>query len=175
MKKHLKSSVALLLLFIAVTARFSFAGDIAVPDGWRTPAGAEVEEEWRDYSPNRYLEVKADFNGDGAIDAARILVRPDGSEMALFAFICGKDGSCKEHLLASVKGAKASRRMGIDRVHKGLYKTACGKVYRECKENETPEVEIKNDSIDLFDFTGGNSYFYWDEGKKAFERVWMSD
>ena len=175
MKKHLKSSVALLLLFIAVTARFSFAGDVAVPDGWRMPAGAEVEDEWRDYNASRYLEVKADFDGDGAIDAARIFVRPDGSELSLFAYMCDRDGNCKEHLLASVKGAKAIRHMGIDRVYRGLYKTACGKVYRECREGETPEIEIKKDSIDFFENTGGNSYFYWDEGKKAFNRVWMSD
>lgn len=175
MIKLLRYSLLLAVMFAVLASGVSFAGDIAPPDGWRDPAATEVEDEWRDYNASRYLEVKADFDGDGAFDAARIFVRPDGSELALFAYMCDRDGNCEEHLLASVKGAKAIRHMGIDRVYRGLYKTACGKVYRECREGETPEIEIKIDSIDFFENTGGNSYFYWDEGKKAFNRVWMSD
>jgi len=175
MKKHLKGFVAFILLFIAVTVMPSFALDIPVPEGWRTPTGAEVEAEWRDFSASRYLEVKADFNGDKVTDAARIMYRPDGSEMALFAYICDKDGGCTQYQLTSVKGAREVRRMGIDRAGRGKYKTACGKLYRECKEGEEPEIEITNDAIDLFDSNKGNSYFYWDEWKKDFNRVWMSD
>lgn len=175
MIKNFIRSVALIVLFIAVMTGVSLAEDIQIPQGWRMPAGDEIEDGWRDYSGNRYLEVKGDFNGDGAADAARIFVRPDGSEAGLFVFICDRDRKCKEHLLASAKGAKAVRRMGIDRVCRGLYKTACGKGYRECGKDEVPEIEIKNDSIDLFENEGAYSYFYWDGESNDFKRVWISD
>ena len=167
--------ILLAVLFAAVTTSVSFAGDFPAPEGWRPYAAGEVEDEWRDFSPTRYLEVKGDFDGNGAADGAKLFVRPDGSEVGLFVFMCEKDGACKEHLLAGLKGPRVLRRAGVDLVHRGRYSTACGKAYRECKEGETPEIEIRNDSIDLFESTGGNSYFYWDEAKKAFERVWMSD
>lgn len=175
MIKILKKSFLLMVLSALALSGVSVAEEITAPQGWRAAVKDEVDDGWRDFSPVRYLEATGDFNGDGVTDEARIFVRPDGSEAGLFAFICDRDRNCKKHLLLSVKGAKAIRRMGINREPRGQYKTACGKGYRECKEDETPEIEIRNDSIDLFENEGAYSYFYWDEESNGFKRVWISD
>lgn len=175
MIRILKKSAPLIVLSVIAMAGISFAEDFPAPQGWRTPAKDETDDGWRDVSGNRYLDVKGDFNGDGVPDAARILVSPDGGEVGLFAFIGRKDNTFEGLLLEKVSSPKAIRRMGIDGVHRDLYKTACGKGYRECKKDETPEIEIKNDSIDLFANEGAYSYFYWDEDNKNFKKVWISD
>ena len=49
--------------------------------GWREPTWEESNQPWRDADSRRYLRADGDFNGDGKMDSARLLVRNDGSKL----------------------------------------------------------------------------------------------
>jgi len=66
---------------------------LQIPGGWRHPLPNEVDQRWWDDSLHRFLHVTADFNGDGVIDEASLLVRGEGLRVALFAQVSGGDAS----------------------------------------------------------------------------------
>lgn len=118
---------------------------------------------------------KGDFNGDGIIDEAKLLVRKDGSGFGVFAFIYQKDHSFKIYQLDEMKDVKLIQAMGIKKVSPGTYKTACGKGYWDCQKDEVPEITIKNEIIDYFKTESANSFFYLDIKTNVFKRIWISD
>jgi len=65
--------------------------------------------------------------------------------------------------------------MGISLWEPGQYKTACGKGYWECKDDETQILKLKTPGINFFAFESANSIFYWNSRKNEFKRIWMSD
>lgn len=144
-----------------------------IPDGWRTPTREESNQDWRNDKPDRYLSIKADFNGDGITDEAKLLMENNGSRMALFAFISQGNG-IKSFQLDSLDSEYIAS-MGISIVGKGKYKTACGKGYFNCKPGEPEEIRITLPSIDFFKTESANSYFYWDTKTKQFKKIWISD
>lgn len=149
--------------------------ELSLPIGWRAPNIEEINDVWRKSDVERYLLIKSDFNGDAVIDTAMILVRNDGSEIGLFAFVSQMDKTFKSYLLAETKDIRLIHAMGIRKVSSGLYKTACGKGYWVCGNGEVPEISIQHDSIDYFKIESANSYFYWDQKTEAFKKIWISD
>lgn len=145
------------------------------PPEWESIASDKLKDSWRDESKSRFTQVKCDFNGDGIIDEARLLVRKDGSGFALFAMVSQKDSSLKTYLLDEIRNLNLIQAMGIKKVLPGTYKTACGKGYWDCQKNEAPEIHLKNEAIDYFKIESANSFFYWDIKADAFKRVWTSD
>jgi len=148
---------------------------VTFPHGWRLPTSTEIDDDWRKKDIDRYMIVKGDFNGDGVIDEARVLVRENGSGLGLFSFVSQKDHTVKAYLLDELKGVNSIHTMGIMKVSPGLYKTACGKGYWECNKGEVPEISLQHDAIDYFKTESANSYFYWDIQAKIFKRIWISD
>lgn len=163
------------VIFVIVTLPSCHKDNMSFPQGWRVPVSSEINDDWRKKNIDRYLLVKGDFNGDGAIDEARILVREDGSGLSLFAFVSQENHTVKAYLLDEMKGSGSIHAMGIKKVSSGLYKTACGKGYWACGNDEVPEISIQHDAIDYFKTESANSYFYWDAQTKAFKRIWISD
>jgi len=160
---------ALLLLLSACVDKFE------LPEGWRTPNNVELEDRWRNVDNNKYIKIWGDFNGDGTIDEARLLVRNNPSSLGLFAFVSQPNHSYKSYFLDEMKGNIAIHAMGIRIVASGIYKTACGKGYWKCSNGETPEIVIKNEAIDYFKTESANSFFYWDSATNKFNRIWISD
>jgi hypothetical protein len=78
--------IIILVLLIAVLGCVRTA---PLPEGWRAPTAKEVNQDWRNNEQHRYVIVKADFNGDGIEDEARLLVK----EKALpgFKWVNGAD------------------------------------------------------------------------------------
>jgi hypothetical protein len=143
--------------------------------GWRLPTDEELKEVWRNENDDRYTIARGDFNGDGIIDEARLLVRIDGSGFGIFARLCPKNHSCKIYQLDEIKDPNIVFAMGIKKEPPGVYKTACGKNYFDCQKNEPSEINIKNESINYFKIESFNSLFYWDEESNSFKRIWISD
>lgn len=50
-----------------------------------------------------------------------------------------------------------------------------GKGYWGCKEDEVPEIKIESDAIEFFKYESASSFFYWDDEKSEFKRIWISD
>ena len=165
---------ALSILALVLLDASSSADPPALPHGWRIPSSAETNDDWRNQDSNRYLVVKADFNGDGIPDQARLLIHDGNSQVALFAFVSQKDRSFKTYSLDE-KNAAYLKVLGITKVPPGRYTTACGKGYAECRGGEQPEVVLGHHAIDYFKVEGPHSYFYWDSTAIVFKVVGISD
>lgn len=172
----MKDTIKYLFIVIAVlTASTScYSGDIPLPDGWRIPNAIETKEEWRSKDSNRYILVKADFNGDGVVDQARLLIRVRDSALGLFAFLSQKGDSYKAYLLDEIKDTVYIKVMGINIALPGRYTTACGKGAYECVD-DPPEIQLENAAIDYFKFDSANMYIYWDKAAQNFKRVGIND
>jgi hypothetical protein len=162
-------------IVLLTSATSVFAKNIELPSGWRAPIASELNEEWRSKDPNKYALVQGDFNGDGVEDQAMLLVSKQRHALGLFVFLSQKNQTFKKFLVDLIKDATQLQAMGIARVPPGRFKTACGKGYWKCKNKEAPEVSIQHEAIDYFKEESGNSYFYWDEQRKIFKRIWISD
>jgi hypothetical protein len=72
-----------IVAFVLVTPLALLAQDIL---GWRVPRQSELADNlgWRKEDPNLYLGAKADFDGDGKEDQARLLINDKENKMGLF-------------------------------------------------------------------------------------------
>lgn len=157
-----------------ITNNACIPNDIHLPQGWRIPTSSETKEEWRNKDSNRYLSVKANFNGDGVMDQARLLIRIKDSALGLFAFVSQKDGTYKTYLLDEIKDTDYIKVMGITIAPPGKYITACGKGAYECID-DPPEIYLQNYAIDYFKFDSANMYFFWDQATQRFKSVGIND
>jgi hypothetical protein len=167
-----KLSIGCAFLLITLPAS---AENMQLPSGWRTPTSAELNDNWRNKGADKYVIARGDFNGDGVIDQAMLLVSRRGQGLGLFVFLSQKDNTFKPYSIDVIKDVSFVRAMGIARILPGRYKTACGKGYWDCKKGEAPEISIEHDAIDYFKTESANSYFYWNKQAQAFKRVWISD
>ncbi len=78
-------------------------------------------------------------------------------------------------LLETIKGKRMIETFGIELTKPGTYETACGKGYWECKKGEPEKLRLERPGIDFFKYESANSYFIWNDGKKKFDRIWISD
>ena len=145
------------------------------PPGWKIASIINYNSEDLSYSNNiapSYLSE--DFNGDGKIDNAFILINKRKNTFGLFVKLGHMDSMIKLEEY-KIDGSNYKINMGISVVKPGKYLTACGKGYWDCKPDELPEIEIIYSSIDFFYYESANSYFYWDNKKNKFNRIWISD
>ncbi|MDR0274183.1 MAG: hypothetical protein LBI48_02365 [Burkholderiaceae bacterium] len=163
----------MVIIFLSILTACSNNGFML--QGWRSPTDEELKGAWRNESDNRYTMVKGDFNGDGVIDEARLLVRTDGSGFGIFVRLRQRNHLCEIYQLDETKDPKNILAMGIKNVSPGIYKTACGEKYFDCQKNEFPEIYIKNEAIGYFKFESAKSLFYWDDPSNGFKRIWTSD
>jgi hypothetical protein len=142
---------------------------------WRTPTMADLGDgsEWRKEKAELYLIARADFDGDGVEDMARLLINDKEDKIGLFVTFESRKNS-PQLLLESINDKKVIKNIGIRIAPPDRYKTTCGKGYRPCKTDEPLEIQINYPAIDLFQYEGGNSFFIWD-GKDNFTRIRMSD
>jgi hypothetical protein len=174
MKRFLKLSGVLLSWFMAST--FCLSTEPILPSGWRTPLTDEVQDEWRNQDSNRYLSIRADFNGDGLVDDARLLVCDEKNKLGVFAFMLQKTGTYKTVLLADdINANRYVMAMGISLIEPGTYKTACGKHIVPCGKGELEEISLKYDGINYFKEGSASRYFYWDSSIQSFQKAWIDD
>jgi hypothetical protein len=168
MKRRFYAILFLLIIPIGLSAT-----DIA---SWRTPDLAELghDSSWRKEDPDLYLMAKADFDGDGKEDVARLLINDKENKMGLFVTLSYKK-KAEPLLLEAIDDKNTIEVMGVEVAKPGTYKTACGKGYWTCKKGEPAQLRLHRPGIDFFRFESANSYFIWRKDKKKFERIWMSD
>jgi hypothetical protein len=145
-----------------------------LPKGWRRPTHSETSDEWRKKSPDRFVAVKGDFDGDGKPDIAELLVNPSAKQFALFVSL---SSNRNWQLLAKSDAMGNFDRFGIDYVKPGKYETACGKGYGDyaCAHGEPDLLELKRPAIDFIYTESSDTIYYWDQKSKSFQAVLMSD
>jgi len=167
----------LIAIFFLLFFNTAEAADHKLPKGWREPANDEVTDDQfkaRKDHPNRYLAAKADFNGDGVVDTALMLVNDSSNKMGLFVFLSNED-KFETILLDQIDDKFWVDVMGLSVVYSGQYKTACGKGYWECEKGVPEVLVLERPAINYFNFESASSFFVWNAPSKSFNRIWISD
>jgi hypothetical protein len=170
-----RCKLARILISVAFSTSSATAAELALPLGWRAPASTELTDAWRDNSPDRYVAVQGDFDGNGLPDQARLLVSLSGQRLGLFIFLQQSDLSYRRRLAFASRGEPAVEAFGIRKVRPGAYRTACGKGYWECRDAEPDQVVIRHDAVEFFKFESLSSYHFWDHRLKVFKAVQIAD
>ncbi len=166
---------------IFVSAIFGITGSIAsdLPAGWRFPTKEELKGDLiRDRSSEKYKDAVADFNGDGKDDYAYLVKSTSFSGEALVVKVSNHskyDWLVLDQFDWGEEYPNVELIMGVSLVEPGEYKTACGKGYWECKDDEVPLLKLDLYAINYFRFSSAASFFYWDKKTSSFSRIWISD
>jgi hypothetical protein len=163
--------IKVLLLLVLASSAVAAQKDIAGVQSWRTPTtsdlGAPEDQKWREADPARYLVVTGDFDGDGKLDEARIVVRGDGKAFAIVVKLASRKVTIKLDEFPDIKTLTST---GIKRVAPASYPTACAKGY-DCAEDEPRYISVKHDAIDYFQHDATDRYYYWNDARHAFAQV----
>lgn len=145
-----------------------------LPAGWREANTAEKAASWRKKSLTRFFRVEGDFDGDGKTDIAELLINPTTKQFAPFVKLASTQ---KWQMLSEAGDLGSLDRFAIELVKPGKYETACGKGYDEsfCAHGEPDYLVLSHPAIDFIYTESADSIFYWDEKKRAFHEISMSD
>jgi len=158
----MKPLAAVLLLVSAGAC----AGGPVLPSEWRDPTVAEMSNE-----PVK-LAISGDFDGNGKVDGAVIVVSKDGKKEGLLAFMYFSEQE-KWFLLDQAPMAKTIF-MGLEKYSPGTYPVLC-ETQAECDRGYKKPLTLKNDTIVYYRPESASSLFVWDAKKATFTRVWESD
>ena len=154
-------------------------GNSDIVGDWRYPTDSDVVGDWKYYQKeyDTPWHVDADFDNDGFLDHAWILISKDNTKMGLHVFMSsGADGYKVITLDEYSFSFSSEQRMGLSVVQPGRYESLCALgVGPECKDGEAEFIVISNPSIDYIAFESSNSYYVWNKKESKFDRIWMSD
>jgi len=173
----MKTSItAIAFLFTVLTSQAHAQSMPEFPAGWTPATKSDYSDENLSFRKNQVPNhIEADFNGDGIKDHAWILINISKKTFGVFVFLRTGNNSYKMMILDEHKRETEKLFMGISLLEPGQYKTACGKGYWECKDDEFNILKLKTPGINYFAFESANSVFYWSSRKNEFMRIWMSD
>ncbi len=125
------AALALAISVVILSAGVSGSESLLpVPHGWRVPAASEVGAGRLANAMGRgHLTVEGDFNGDGQMDRARLLVKRGGHRFGLFVFLSSRTGTPKTCLLHE-DNIELLKRIGIQLVKPGKYETLAARSTR---------------------------------------------
>lgn len=161
--------------FFSETAQ-ALAPEFRLPDESRYgPAWAVVEGQgWRTLDGTGKTKAEfwtsGEFNGDGTIDYAYILVDKATDSRTLFAFVSGDAGYEARQLDAGFEWG-----IWLRTLPPGRYALAeAGDANRNLPPDAL-ELEAPNQVIELFQFEGAASGFVWNAGTRSFDRFRTRD
>ena len=158
-------------LFLVLVAISACGQDL--PAGWRRPSGKDVSVEWRKKSPTRFLKVDGDFDGDGNLDFAGVLISTSSKRCALFVRLSTDNHNWGEPIWQS--DMPGCGHFGIDIVRPGKHNTLCSSDPSSCDPKTPTSVILTSDGIAFSSYGTGSSLAYWDRVAKKFQWVPLSD
>jgi len=172
----LKKKIFLIFLLFLPFPVIGQGFDVKLPDGYRLPRKSDYPEYEQLYFKNNFpYQIEADFDKNGRVDTALLLIKTDNSGWSLFVLMKSENDQINQLKLDDTKQNVPYLYMGISVLGPGEFKTACGKGYWDCKRGEPAILKLKAPAINYFAFESANSAFYWVENLRKFSRIWLSD
>lgn len=174
-----------MLTSTAISIAFALAhsaSNVNLPTDWRYPDDNELNEVERANSPDGYIRVAADLNGDGIEDAAFILKNKVRSSEALWVHLSDAKEGFRWVKIFEIRWESEHQDvplvMGIDKVEPGVIAYSCFDEAPECNfgpDSERPKLKLSSPSLEYFKMGSASSLFFWSNRHKRFLRVWLSD
>jgi len=145
------------------------------PAGWRFPTEADMKGNWLEYRelfPKPY-HTRADFNGDGILDDAWILISRDGTGSGAFVFLSRKQGGFSTITIFSDDRSPAQG-YAVAAVPPGKHSTFCGRV-GECEKGEPKSVTLLYAGFELHTLGTAAGLYYWNRKTRSFSSVTTAD
>ena len=170
-----------LLIILAVSCSANAWAELFPPPGYRFPNEADYSGNW-EYFKKQYpipYHVHSDFNGDGLMDDAWLLIHENNLDWGVFAII--RKHKAEPSVITLTKSRKDAyprkkpQHVGISLVEPGTYVTACGKGHWDCGEGEIAEITLTKPGIKFFVFESSSAFYYWSDEDNAFRGIWISD
>jgi hypothetical protein len=146
-----------------------YANGPSYPEQYRNLTEEELSSEWRKADSEKYTKIVADFNGDGLVDGAFLLVDDKNKKLVLLAALCDNNSSYKWIELQTMDYA-ALNYQGISLVKPTTVAVYKGDITKETKQ----PVTLNFNSIKSFSSEGSSSIFTWDSSKKQFQQYWLT-
>jgi hypothetical protein len=157
------------ILFVTFLACKSYGSGPTIPEGYRMPTNNELSDDWRKRDPGAYATVDTDFNGDGLVDGACLLVDDNRKELTLMVVLINKDFS-ETWLKLQAMDYAAIKYQGI-----ALIKPSALTVYKGTgNDEEKQSMTLEFNSIKSFSSEGASSIFSWDASKRQFKQYWLT-
>jgi hypothetical protein len=157
------------VLLIVCLASPVYASGPTLPKQYRMPTDVELSGVWRMGDSDKFATVAADFNGDGLVDGAFLVVDEKHKKLVLMVVLINKDFT-ETWLKLQTMDYAALKYQGI-----ALVKPSTVSVYKgEATENTKHPMTLKFNSIKSFSSEGSSSIFSWDASKKQFQQHWLT-
>ncbi|MEW6288501.1 MAG: hypothetical protein AB1545_01475 [Thermodesulfobacteriota bacterium] len=163
---NMKKVISIIILLLPSIV---MAGGPSMPDGYRRPNEAELASPNRDEDRYRYEMAVGDFNGDGLVDGALLAIDDNNKELAVFVFVCtANDQVYRWYKVASLEYRDIKYTGVKSLTPQTIY------YYQDITGEDKAELNVTNDSFELFQFEGAKSVFYYEKESNQFKRVWIS-
>ncbi len=164
----MRATVCILLSVLAVPA---FGSGPTLPKGWRMPTDAEANGGVRKEHGIESL-VHGDWDGDGLVDGAMLVVSDDGKIEGLLVVTFPRG---KEKWFVLERGDfDGSLFMGLEKYGPGTYEVLCD-TESECARSPTKSVTFVRDTIVYYRPASASLIFSWNPERRIFDRIWESD
>lgn len=163
MKRIFPGIVFLLYMTVA------FGGGPVLPEKWRAPTDDERCETAFDFCFG--VVVSGDFDGNGLIDGAVVVISQDNREQGLLVFMY-ENAEKERWVTLDVAPYVGKVSMGIELVPSGFHKVLC-QSEAECSESYKKEILLENESFSYYRFASSSSI--WVHGDGGFKRIWQTD
>ena len=167
--KRNEMKIFLSILLLVCLANTVSASGPTLPKQYRMPTDEELSAEWRKQDANKDAMVAADFNGDGLVDGAFLVVDKKNNKLVLMVVLINKDFT-ETWLELQTMDYAALKYQGI-----ALVEPAAVFVYKdEADEYAKQPITLKFNSIKSFSSEGPSSIFLWDASKRQFQQHWLT-
>jgi hypothetical protein len=166
----------LVCIIIFTVSTVAFAANSAPPQGWRFPTEADYKDGWAEYR-DRFpvpFHVTGDFDGDGLVDHAWILIREGGEGWGLFVFLARRAGPPRMIQLFS-EGGCCAQAYALARVPPGKHLTFCGGRLAGCSTGQPASVTLRHPGFEFMTLGTASGLYYWSPAAKTFRSVTVAD
>lgn len=148
--------------------------NVKTPDNWRIATQEDAINDWARFnSPNKIVD---DFNADGQLDVAQILLKEDSSK-GFNLVVDVSDGTQRKQFSLESSEELSAQNFAIEllKPSEEVWESACAKGYWDCEPNEIRQFKITKPSIQFCYIESACTIYLWSDRNKEFSKIPLSD